>query len=245
MTNTAVINFLKWWFVLAIYSLFWPFSAPSAPHHKKMTVSNVVLAKSLRLSCRLHKTMTHNTWVVKSRVAFYIKMYNHIVSPNSTYRILNIILYIYILYAFVSIYFKPAVWHPKPWPFVGTNTKLHMLQFVHSNPEFVRIKARPPRTNPLIKLVHTVDGSGILQNGWGFVVYHSLCHYFQVMSWICLSKGHHANFIILHPFSPTILLNTQTFFTFQRKLKFGIVGSWQERGIDIEILGTNPIPKEI
>lgn len=90
-------------------------------------------------------------------------------------------------------------WHPKPWPFVGTNTKLHMLQFVHSNPEFVRIKARPPRTNSLIKLVHTVDGLEIKQTSGELVVYHSSSHYFQVMSWICLSQGHHANFIILHP----------------------------------------------
>ena len=143
-------------------------------------------------------------------------------------------------------------WHPKPWPFIGTSTKLHMLQFVHSNPEFVRIKARPPRTNPLIKLVHTVDGSGILQNSWGLVVYHISCHYFQVMSWICLAKGHHANFIMLHPAIDLMFLDnfsphhppehTNIFHTFQQILKFGIVGSWQERGIDIEILGTNPIP---
>ena len=36
----------------------------------------------------------------------------------------------------------------KTLPFVGASTKLHMLQFVHSNPESVQIMVTPPRTNP-------------------------------------------------------------------------------------------------
>lgn len=105
MTNTAVINFWSDDSCLLYIAYLDPSVHPVHHTTKNLTVSNVVLAKSLRLCCRLHKTMTHNTWVVKSRVAFYIQMYNSRITLcpptlNTAY---------WILYAFVSIYFKPAV----------------------------------------------------------------------------------------------------------------------------------------